>query len=139
MATVNTSGYRAIKGAPWGNQLSIEKLVYDFATDDMTAANDVKLGSFDTKQILVSSWVYVNTAFTSGGAATLQLGLTSDTNCILAAAAVATLTADSIQGNITAGEGFMSPVAATDFVVGDVATADMTAGKCTIYLQLCKI
>jgi len=78
------------------------------------------------------AFVHVETACTSAGSATVAIGTTSDVDAFLDATsgAVASLTEDAVIYETTA----QHIMAADDYFVLDVGTADLTAGKLHVYV-----
>lgn len=106
----------------------VVKMEYDFANDTGAVANYV---GFVAKQKMVvkKAIMKVKTTCTSGGAATVSLGKTGSAAALVAATAVASLTADAIIAGV-AGLGSGGVIlAADDSVFFDIATAALTAGK----------
>lgn len=120
-------------GATFGNESKFVKLTYDFAEDGGATADTVKLATIGTGIIITKCTVHVETACTSGGSATVQIGpTTADADGILAATAVASLTANHVV-QTAAAQGLY--VAADDTIDVVVATAALTAGKINVYLE----
>ena len=115
--------------AQLGSQLEVVEVEYDFAKDGgATGALDII--KFKEAVMVLDAWLKVDTAFTSGGSATLIYGVKSgDTDAFLDATsgAVANLTVGSVIPNETAGKALK--IAADGVVEMTIGTAAMTAGK----------
>lgn len=133
MANVTATGYKTL-GRGFSNELQYAKLVYNFSADGGASADAYRLGITDGKIMVVHSRVHVETAFTSGGSATVIIGVEGgDTDAFLdlTSGAVASLTDDSVHQE-TAGQGLV--IADGAYISADVGTADLTAGKLTLHL-----
>ena len=133
MANVTANGYKVLDRG-FSNELSYAKLVYDFAEDGGASADAYRLALTAGKIMVVHSRVHVETAFTSGGSATVIIGVEGgDTDAFLdlTSGAVASLTDDSVHQE-TAGQGIV--IADASYIAADVGTADLTAGKLTLHL-----
>lgn len=133
MANVTAAGFKTL-GSGFSNEMQYVKLVYDFAEDGGASADAYRLAQASRKIMVVHSRVHVETAFTSGGSATVIIGVEGgDTDAFLdlTSGAVASLTDDSVHQE-TAGQGIV--VAADSYIAADVGTADLTAGKLVLHL-----
>jgi len=133
MAQVTAAAHKTF-GRGFSNELGYVKLTYNFANDAGAAADTVKLGTTDGKICVVMSRVVVETACTSGGSATMIIGVNGgDTDAFLdtTSGAVASLTDDSVHQE-TAGQGLV--LASGAVIEADIATADLTAGKVHLHL-----
>jgi hypothetical protein len=124
---------KGIKGKP-----EMFHAVYDFAVDGGTA------GAKDIFTLLAGTIVHdcfyeVETTVTSGGSATLELGLTGgDTDGFVAQAAKTDFAADAISGDAKKGAlltgGLRAKVTADTVCAMVIGTAALTAGKIHFYL-----
>ena len=133
MANVTANGFKKLDRG-FSNELSYAKLVYDFAEDGGAFADAFRMGITAGKIMVVHSRVHVETEFTSGGSATVIIGVEGgDTDAFLdlTSGAVASLTDDSVHQE-TAGQGLV--IADGSYIAADVGTADLTAGKLTLHL-----
>jgi hypothetical protein len=133
MANVNANAYKTIGGG-FSNEVQHVKLTYDFAEDGGATADTVRLATFGRKVVITDAVVQVETACTSGGSATVTIGLqTADADCFLttAAGAVAALTDDACF-KTTAGQAIVAP--ADEYVSVAIGTAALTAGKVNVFL-----
>jgi hypothetical protein len=118
--------------------LRCAKFVHDFAVDGgAIGAVILKLGALPTKALIMGGAVHIDTAYTSGGSATLALSVES-ANDILTATAVASLT---LLANFEVG-----PIIITDTtwiktsasvnrgLTATIADATMLTGKLTCWL-----
>lgn len=124
---------KKVVGAPFSNSKEIVRVRYDFANDGgATGSYDVI--EADGEILITDMWAVVKTTCTSGGSATLDAGITSDDDHLVAAAAVATLTAGAVlrplQVFTASGTADTSrlPLRLTD---GQVATMDIDAAAFT--------
>ena len=116
-------------------------LVFDFdgnslaqAAVTLTAADSVTAQTIPAGAILKSWFIDVSNAFTSGGSATLALGITGTADALIGATAFdnAALVA------ATAGWEFASKGAKTDgakSVIATIGGADLTAGRFKLYIE----
>ena len=132
MATVTAAAHKTF-GRGFSNEVQMVKLTYDFAND--AAADVVKLGTTDGKILVMDSVVHVETECTSGGSATVIVGVAGgDTDAFMDATsgAVASLTDDACVQETT-GQGIVLASGAAIHL--DIATADLTAGKINVFLR----
>lgn len=122
-------------GPEFTNARTLERVTYDFAVDGgavgaldlFTAGSDVVLKSFHA---------YVKTAATSGGSATVSIGVTGAATAFVdaTAGAVANLTANAVLGSA------ITPrrLASGSKVLMTIGTAALTAGKIEVVIEYCK-
>lgn len=133
MAKVTADGYAPVKGAPYSNEVSIIRRVYDFSLDAGALADEVTLATFSDDCVVRLIGISVETAFTSGGAATIDCGLAGGTGVeFLSAEAVASFSAGAFVSGIAA----WTKVAATESIEMDIGTAALTAGKATFIFEV---
>lgn len=119
----------------WGAEVETIEVVYDFAKDGgAVAALDVL--TVKSASVVRAAYFKVNTLCTSGGSATVSLGISGDVAGLVAATAVASLTAGAVIDGASFGTGYK--LAADAVVVMDIAVEDLTAGKITIVIELAK-
>lgn len=125
-------GYKSIDN--WTNELQIMRLVYDFALDAGAQAT-LDLAVAPNGMVIHSAYANVKTACTSGGSATVSVGVDTDVDAVIDETAVASLTAGALIAPVT-----NNPVlvAATKKVNLTIATADLTAGKIEVVLVVSK-
>lgn len=106
----------------------ILEIEYDFAKDG-GATGALTLCKFPEAMVLVDNYFKVDTAFTSGGSATLIWGTSGTTNACMTTTegAVANLTVGAVIKGDSAGK--QIKIAAADTMVMTIGTAAMTAGK----------
>ena len=112
----------------------IEYLEYDFSKDT-GAQGTYWLGKFQHKALIKSAVVFVETACTSGGSATVAVGTTTaDPDGFLDATsgAVANLIDDAALTETTAAN---LVVAANEYVIFVIGGADLTAGKVKVIIE----
>lgn len=134
MAATTAAAHKTF-GRGFSNERQTVKLTYDAANDSLLAADTVKLGTVDGKILVMDSVVHVETACTSGGSATVIVGVGGgDTDAFmdLASGAVANLV-DDFCNQETTGQGIVLADGAE--IVLDVGTADLTAGKINVILS----
>lgn len=125
MAEVTVADHGTIQKG-FGNEVFVRRFVYNVAVDGGASADTYTLGTFGDDMVILQAYTNITTAFTSGGSATLKIGVGADDDAILAATAVASLTA-GVKAGAAASEGLLA--AAGDKIVVTIGTADMTAGK----------
>lgn len=137
MATVK--GYKKI-GSPFTNQSETVKITYDFSIDaGAVGALDLMLA--EQSCVITDFYMVVETAGTSGGSMTLDVGITGDTNLLLADLAVASMTAGSLhKPTIVDGTPNVLPLpvklASGAKVLFEIKTATLTAGKFHLYFTI---
>jgi hypothetical protein len=114
------------------NEEKMVKLTYDFADMGGTNTDVFNLGQFGAKSLITKSKVHVETAC-AGATATVIIGTTSDADCFMdiTAGAIANL-ADDYAVSQAAGQA--SVAQADDYIVLDIGTASLTAGKINVYI-----
>lgn len=135
MATVTSAGLKKF-GDAFSNERWFKKLTYDFASDGGESDDVIRIGQASAKCVVVESRVVVETAATSGGSATVAIGVEGgDVDAILdiSDGAVANLTADAVLYDVITAEGFVMD--ADEWIIFDIATADLTAGKVHVYIS----
>lgn len=126
MALVVADGYSSVSGAPFSNESIIIRRTYDFALDGGATADTYKLVDFPDGAACRLVGVVCKTALTSGGAATISLGLAGGTGAEM-------LSAEAF-GSFAAANDFVAGIAGATGVVADdivmsIGTAALTAGK----------
>lgn len=122
MATVAT--YKEVRA--WGPEDEVLEIVYDFAVDGGAAA---AIDLFKAKEAMVVTKAYAitETGVTSGGAATIEVGISGATAGIIAQSAKTTV---DTAGECLAGVANLAFALAADSVVQlTIGTAALTAGK----------
>ena len=131
MAVVNADK-QVQMGHGYSNEESFVALTYDATRDSKLFADTVRLAQVNKKIAFTKAVLVVEDAFTSGGAATVKIGAESaDDDAFLADTAVGTLAADYV---LKEAAGQLLVVDAGDYITLDVSTADLTAGRCKLYL-----
>lgn len=138
MSTVTAYNHKTF-GRGFSNEVQMIKLTYDFARDAGESDDVIKLGTTNGKILVLQSYVHVETTCTSGGSATVIIGVASgdvDAFLDITSGAVANL-ADDFVDKETTGQGIvLASGAAIHF---DIATADLTAGKVNLILEYMNI
>lgn len=111
------------------SDLKLLKGTWDFAVQG-GAEGEYVLGRFPSACLVMVSASTVITTVTSGGAATISIGVTSDPSAMRGAEAYTTFTANTIQETAA-----MFVVEAGDELLFTIADADLTAGKVKVFLQ----
>lgn len=140
---------RKYVGNTFGNETVIERVVYDFSVDGgATGALDIFEATSDV--VLTGFYAFVKTTATSGGSATLKVGVTSADSAFVTTVegAVANLTANAVlqaKMTIALSEGtpntavlvFPLPrrLASGDKILQTIGTAALTAGKVEYVLE----
>ncbi len=122
----------------WGAPAASEwiAVTYDFSKD-AGAVGQLDLFTADEQCVVKFAGMRVITACTSGGSATVGVGKAADLAGIIAATAVASLTAGAFIMGVTALDA-SHIVAAGAAVKMDIATAALTAGKIEFIFEVCK-
>ena len=132
MANITTAAYKVLDDA-FSNEVKSVKLTYDFSADGGLDANQYRMAITDRAILVVSAIVQVETAFTSGGLATVTIGAeTADPDCFLASTAVGTLV-DNYAKAEAAGQAIV--IGSGDYISLNPGTADLTAGKISLHLM----
>lgn len=138
MATVTAKAHKTF-GRGFSNERQTVKLTYNFADDAGAFADVVKIGTTDGKILVMDSCVHVETACTSGGSATVIVGVAGGTTNAfmdLTSGAVASLVDDYVNQETT-GQGIV--IASGGAIHLDIGTADLTAGKINVILSYINI
>lgn len=135
-------------GTVFSNEMVTERVVYDFAVDaGATGALDLFTAGADI--ILMGFYAYVKTAATSGGSATLKVGVTGDDDLFMTTTegAVANLSIGTVhQAKPVLTEGtpntvvwpFPRKLASGDKILQTIGTATFLTGKIEYVLQYVK-
>lgn len=134
MANVPGKNFKKFGGLFSNDGAGYAKLTYDFDKDGGAAADAIRLGQAAADCLVYKSIVHVEKAATSGGSATVAIGIEGgdvDAFCGTTKGAVANLTKNAI---ITEDAGQALRVAKDEQVLLDIAVADLTAGKIHVHL-----
>jgi hypothetical protein len=132
MANIEVAAYKTIDKI-FTDERGFVKLTYDFAADTGGTSDTFRLALVNSKIIITEAILHVETAFTSGGSATMDIGATTaDADAFGDGIAVATLV-DDYAIDTAAGQSLV--VDAADYIALTFATAAMTAGKLHLYLS----
>ena len=141
MASV--AGYKKV-GEPFSNEMEIVRARYDFSKDG-GAVGALDLFTATTECIVWGFYGIVQTTATSGGSATVIVGVTGATNAFVdtTAGAVANLTANAVlKAALVEGTPNVNPVprrlAAGESVLMTIGTAALTAGVIDFVIQVSK-
>ena len=119
----------------------VEKVImkYSFGlAEGTTAIGTHKLGVLPAGATITKSWIDVDTSFTSGGAATIGLGITGSVSLFETPIILGTAFAAGVPRVADVGIGVVASysVVATDVeVVAVVAVATLTAGQGFLYVE----
>lgn len=120
----------------FSNVIEKIEIEYDFAKDG-GAVGELILMEAKEALVIHEAHVKIKTAFTSGGSATLIVGVSGgDTDAVLASTAVADLTAPKVFPGAAACEGIY--LASGGKISMAIGTAAMTAGKMVVSLEVSK-
>jgi hypothetical protein len=134
-------------GGEFRNENKLERVVYDFSVDGgATGALDLFTAGSDV--VIKSFHAYVKTACTSGGSATVAVGVTGATSAFITTTtgAVASLTANAVIGAFvvltegtpnTAAFPLPRRLASGDKILMTIGTAALTAGKIEFVIEYC--
>lgn len=140
---------KKIVGAGFGNEVEVVRVTYDYSLDGgATGALDVL--EADSNIAILNFYVVGKTTCTSGGSATLDVGVSGgDTDILLDGAAVASLTANALvqSTELVLAEGTPNTyVAAMPLklssggkIVQEIKVAAFTAGKLEYVFHICKL
>lgn len=125
---------KKVVGSEFPNQAQIVRAVYDFSVDAGAVGS---LDVFEASQDCAILAVYANvkTTCTSGGSATVSLGIDGSAASLVAATAVASLTAGSL---IKTSDVAPIVLASGSKVKQAIAVAALTAGKVEYVLEIVK-
>jgi hypothetical protein len=134
----NAAAHKTL-GKLFSNQIQTEKLTYDFA-EDGGATGSIELGTFANKSLVLDAWVHVETACTSGGSATVEIGINdADPNAFMdtTSGAVASLVDDLVHNEAAGQIGLVA--AANDTVRLTIGAETLTAGKINVIVSYMNI
>lgn len=140
MGTLNVSsrGNGVIGGSQYVGRTKWARAYYDFATDGgAVGAITLRGDKLPSGAVILSSVIKVDTVVTSGGAATVSIGVQSATD-VRAAATLSTAPALDATGNkLGATTRASAPVSTTadKDVVATVAVAALTAGRFSVLIE----
>ena len=126
MAELNVSDKKTASGAPSSIGSQMYSVTYDFTKDGGTSADTRVLIEFKDALAIRMVAARGKTAVTSGGAATISLGVAAGSE-FLSTEAIASFAAGAIVNQTTAGEFYK--VEDDEKIVMSIGTADLTAGK----------
>ena len=119
-------------GAPFSNTVEVVRVVYDFAVDG-GEVEDNTVFTADGALLVRCVGVDVTTAFTSGGAATVDLGKGTAGTDFISAEAYTTFTAGGFYASESSG---WVKLANTNVINLGVNVAALTAGKCEFIFEV---
>lgn len=134
MGNVAAAAFKQVKADGFSKDIFHEVLTYNFANDAGAFADVVRLGQADGPLLIWHAVAFVETACTSGGSATVIIGVTGDTDAFMttSSGAVANLainTAHTI--STTNGAVYMAD---DDYFLFDIGTADLLTGKVHLHV-----
>jgi hypothetical protein len=110
-------------------------LEFDFAKDGGAVAS-YDLLKVKEATVLVDAWVEILTNFATSASGTVQVGVTGNTDAIMAVTAAADADAGQVY---TDADAVKKAMAADDKVMLEIATGAITAGRCRVVLKLKKL
>lgn len=135
MATIaNLATYRG-KIKCWGREREFVRATWDYAVDG-GAVGEYPIFKAGEKLIVESAKMVTKTLCTSGGAATMSVGKAADLAGLIAAEAVASMTADAVK--FGASQDASHVLATDDIVYAAIGTEAFTAGKVDFLFELQK-
>jgi hypothetical protein len=138
MAQLTAAGAKTL-GPLFSNEVEMVKMVYDFAEDGGATTDTYVLGTAGAKILILDSRIHVETQCTSGGSATVKIGINGgddDAFLDVTSGAVANLV-DDFTNSETAGQGLV--VADGGKIEMVIGTAALTAGKINLIVRYMKI
>lgn len=140
MANVTTNTYRKIDNGGYYNEMSVQRLVYDFAEDGGATADTYRMAEVTGKIYIVECVLHVITACTSGGSATVSAGAeTADADAFGSGIAVGTLVDDYVVKTAAGQNLVVDGSSSTDYLSLTIATAALTAGKIEFVMRYFRI
>lgn len=124
-------------GSGFTNEKEIVRVIYDYAKDG-GAAGTLTLATATSDCVISDFMAVVKTAVVSGGAATVEAGMTGDTDFFLTAKLQAALTA----GTVLPEDGAFNSkakLASAQVLSQTIAVAALTAGKIEYTFEVMKI
>lgn len=125
--------------------IQVAEYVYDFSVDGgavstITLSSKANKAPIPVGAIVKNTTVWVETACTSGGSATVSVGLGTDVDGLVTATAVASLTANAVivgDGALAVPASVATYVtsAANGAVTASIAVAALTAGKISVSVE----
>lgn len=134
MAQKTAAAHKTL-GPLFSNEVGFAKLTYDFANDGGATSDTYVIGTAGRKIAIMDAMVHVETACTSGGSATVSIGVSGgDVDAFLdvTSGAVANLVDDFCEKE-TAGQKIV--VAADGKIELVIGTAALTAGKINLLVK----
>ena len=129
----NLADYKGEINAPSKVKKERLEIEYDFANDG-GAVGVLNVATAQEKIIIERCYFKVNTAFTTGASGTLQAGVVGgDTDALIAVTAAASLTADAVIDEDSAGRNLV--VDAAEVIALEIVTGAMTAGKGVLVIE----
>jgi len=123
-----------VVGSGFDNAVEVVRVVYDFSVDGgQVEANT--LFTTDSALLVRCVGTLVETAFTSGGSATIDLGIGASGVQFNSATAVASYTINTL---VASASNAFFRMAAGDIMNMDVNVAALTAGKCEFIFEICQ-
>ena len=138
MAQVNATNVKKL-GKVFSNEVGFVRMTYDFSLDGGATTDTYVLGETEGKILILDAAVHVETAATSGGEATVKIGVNGgDDDAFLdtTSGAVAALTDDAVVKEVAGQSIVLADGAKIEMVIG---TAALTAGKINVLVQYVNI
>ncbi len=125
---------RKRNASAYTNEIQFIRCEYDFA-NDAGAQGEFVLCDVKQDMMILSARTSVTTTFTGASSAYI-VGITGDTDAILASTAVGSMTAGTVFDGASASTN--TPVSDGDTISMTIGTADATAGKLEVILEMAK-
>lgn len=110
------------------------EIEYDFSKDG-GAVGVYDLAMIKERMVLEKCYLKIDEAITSGGSATVEIGIKAgDTDALMAATAVASLTQYAVIDQASTADGLV--IAPDEVLAMEVKVAALTAGKAKLVLKL---
>lgn len=130
-----TAAAHKVLGPLFSNEVGFAKLTYDFANDGGATSDTYVIGTAGRKIAIMDAMVHVETACTSGGSATVSIGVSGgDVDAFLdtTSGAVANLVDDFCEKETAGQKIVIADDGKIELVIG---TAALTAGKINLYVK----
>lgn len=122
------------KANNWSNDVQLVRAVYDFSVDG-GATGTLDIVEATDNMVIHSAYINVKTAATSGGSATVAIGVDTDVDAVVDETAVASLTANALIVPVTNNP---IKVASGKMVNLTIADATLLTGKLEVVLLVSK-
>jgi hypothetical protein len=138
MAQKTAAAHKTL-GPVFSNEVVYEKLTYDFSKDGGATTDTYVIGTAGRKIAIMDAMVHVETACTSGGSATVKIGVAGgddDAFLDVTSGAVANLVDDFCEKETAGQKIVVASGGKLELVIG---TAALTAGKINLLVKYVNI